>query len=49
MNALYDCSSDEKNIRHAKVLEGTNVDEADALYMFGARAAFITYVIMRTR
>lgn len=49
MNALYDYASDEKGVRHAKILEGANVDEADALYMFGACAAFITYVIAKQR
>lgn len=49
MSALYDYSSDEKGIRHARALEGVNVDEADALYMLGACAAFVTYILAKVR
>lgn len=49
MVALYAYSSDEKGIRHAKVLDGTNVDEADGLYMFGSCAAFLTYLTVKHR
>ncbi len=47
MNALYDYTSDEEGIRHAKVLEGTRVDEAERMYMFGACSAFLTFVSIR--
>jgi hypothetical protein len=47
MNALYDYTSDEAGIRHAKVMEGTQVNEADAIYMLGACSAFITFLNMR--
>ena len=47
MSALYEYSSDEKGIRHAKVLSDANVDEADAMYMFGVCSAFITFLSYR--
>lgn len=48
--ALYGFSSNENGIRHP-LLEGTsaNVDEADAMYMFGACAAFISYLALKTK
>lgn len=43
---LYDYSSAEKGIRHPLIDDpNAQVDEADALFMFGACAAFITYLI----
>jgi hypothetical protein len=43
--SLYGYSSDEKGIRHPLLDQGdANVSEADALYMFGACAAFVTYL-----
>lgn len=45
MMALYEFSSDERGVRHAKVFENANVDETDALYMFGACASFLSYMI----
>jgi hypothetical protein len=48
LNALYDYSSDEQGIRHARVFgPEASVDEADALFMLGACAAFITYLTIR--
>lgn len=50
LSALYGYASDEKGVRHALVLQETaNVDEADALFMFGACAAFISYLISQGR
>jgi len=43
-------TNDEKGIRHALVDEGTaKVDEADALFMLGACAAFVSYLITKAR
>jgi hypothetical protein len=43
---LYGYTSDESGIRHALLDDGTaNVDEADALFMIGACAAFVSYLI----
>ena len=48
--ALYGYTSDEKGIRHA-LLDQTDaqVTEADALFMLGACASFVTYMITRAR
>lgn len=45
---LYGFTSDAQGIRHA-LLDGPTaaVDEADALYMFGACAAFVSYLIAK--
>lgn len=44
--ALYGFSSDEKGIRHSLVYdEKANVSEADAMFMFGACAAFVSYLL----
>lgn len=48
--ALYGYTSDEQGIRHALLDEGAaNVDEADALFMLGACAAFVSYMINKAR
>lgn len=50
MLALYGFSSDEKGIRHPLLdTPAANVDESDALFMFGACAAFVSYLIRRTQ
>jgi hypothetical protein len=50
LNALYDYSSDERGIRHAKVFgPEAAVDETDALLMLGSCAAFVTYLIQRSQ
>lgn len=49
MNALYDFTSDEKGIRHAKLFENANVGEDEALYMFGVCASFLTFSISKHR
>ena len=49
-NSLYGYTSDEKGIRHALLDDSTaKVDEADALFMFGACAAFVSYLINKAR
>lgn len=49
--ALYGYSSDEKGVRHAKVFDkaGADVDEADALFMLGACASFVSYLLARSQ
>ena len=48
LEALYNYTSDEKGVRHAKVFSAeTNVDRTDAVFMFGACAAFLSYMISR--
>ena len=43
---LYGYSSDEEGVRHALVLDGKpNVTEADALFMLGACASFVSYLL----
>ena len=45
-SALYGYSSDEKGIRHSLVFgEEANVRERDALFMLGACAAFVDYLL----
>jgi hypothetical protein len=47
---LYGYTSDEKGIRHPLLDDGTaNVDETDALFMIGACAAFVSYLINKAR
>jgi hypothetical protein len=47
---LYGYTSDEKGIRHPLLDDGTaNVDEIDALFMIGACAAFVSYLINKAR
>jgi AbiJ N-terminal domain 4 len=46
--SLYGYSSDEEGIRHALVLKGVaQVDETDALFMLGACASFVSYLLAR--
>nr|WP_133864599.1 hypothetical protein [Azorhizobium sp. AG788] len=45
---LYGYSSDEKGVRHALVFDDqAQVDEADALFMMGACASFVSYLLVR--
>ncbi len=45
---LYGYSSDEKGVRHALVFgDEAQVDEADALFMLGACASFVSYLLTR--
>jgi hypothetical protein len=47
---LYGYTSDERGIRHPLLDDGTaNVDETDALFMIGACAAFVSYLIGKAR
>jgi hypothetical protein len=49
-NSLYGYTSDEKGIRHAMLEAGAPaVDETDALFMIGACAAFVSYLINNAR
>jgi hypothetical protein len=45
--ALYGYTSDEAGIRHALSDEEAKVDEADALFMLGACASFVSYLLAR--
>jgi hypothetical protein len=48
--SLYAYTSDEKGIRHALLDDGAaKVDETDALFMLGACAAFVSYLINKAR
>ena len=48
--ALYGFTSDEQGIRHPLLdKNAAQVEETDALFMIGACAAFVSYVINRTR
>ena len=47
-SSLYGYSSDEEGVRHALVFNGeAQVDEADALFMLGACASFVSYLLAR--
>ncbi len=47
--SLYGYSSDQEGVRHALVFsESAQVDEADALFMLGACAAFVSYLLARS-
>ena len=47
---LYGFTSDEGGIRHALLDDAQSpVDEADALYMLGACASFVSYLISKTK
>ena len=50
LSELYGFTSDENGIRHS-LLDKSNaaVDEADALFMLGACASFVSYLLTRTR
>jgi hypothetical protein len=49
-SSLYGYASNEKGIRHALVDDsGAKVTEADAIYMFGSCAAFVTYLIAKAK
>lgn len=47
--SLYGFTSDEKGIRHPLIDDGTaKVDEADAVFMIGACAAFVSFLVRRS-
>jgi hypothetical protein len=46
--SLYGYSSDEEGVRHALVVgDEAQVDESDALFMLGACASFVSYLLAR--
>ena len=48
--SLYGSTSDEKGIRHALLeVPAASVDKTDALFMIGACAAFVSYLINKSR
>ncbi|QIG91834.2 AbiJ-NTD4 domain-containing protein [Bradyrhizobium sp. 6(2017)] len=47
--SLYAYTSDEGGIRHALLDDAANVDETDALFMFGSCAAFVSYLLNKAR
>ena len=48
--SLYGYASDEKGIRHSLLdQDAAKVDEADALFMLGACASFVSYLIAKGR
>lgn len=50
LSELYGFTSDENGIRHSLLDKSTAaVDEADALFMLGACASFVSYLLSRTR
>lgn len=47
---IYGFTSDEKGIRHSLLdKEASEVEEADALFMIGACAAFVSYLLSKAR
>jgi hypothetical protein len=49
LDKLYGYTSDEKGIRHSLLDDEAAVDQADAQFMFGACAAFVSYLIGKAR
>ncbi|MCK1418908.1 hypothetical protein IVB55_39475 [Bradyrhizobium sp. CW4] len=47
--SLYAYTSDEGGIRHALLEDAAKVDETDALFMLGACAAIVSYVLNKAR
>jgi hypothetical protein len=48
--SMYGYTSDEEGIRHASVFKSVaQVEEADAMFMFSACAAFVSYLIAQDR
>jgi hypothetical protein len=48
--SIYGYTSDEKGIRHPLLEKGSaDVDETDAIFMFSACAAFVSYLIAKAR
>jgi hypothetical protein len=45
---LYGYTNDESGIRHALLDEGARVDEVDAIFMLGACASFVSYLIAKS-
>ena len=49
INKLYGYASDEDGIRHSLSEATTNVDMADAVFMFGACASFAAFLVEKAR
>jgi len=50
LSELYGFTSDENGIRHSLLDKSSAaVEEADALFMLGACASFVSYLLSRTR
>lgn len=49
LEKLYSYTNDEKGIRHAQLGNEANADLADAQFMFGTCASFVSYLIGRAR
>jgi len=49
LEKFYGYTSDERGVRHASLNEDSSVDEADALFMFGACASFCSYLIEKAK
>jgi hypothetical protein len=48
--SIYGYTNDEKGIRHPLLDDAqAKVDEADALFMIGACASFVSYIIHKAR
>lgn len=47
--SIYGWTSDEGGIRHALLEDEAKVDSTDAVFMFGACASFVSYLIARGR
>jgi hypothetical protein len=48
-NNMYGYTSDEKGIRHSLVEQGHQCDQADAQFMLGACASFISYLFAKAK
>lgn len=49
LRKLYAYTNDEKGVRHALMDTPSRVDAADAQFMLGACAAFVSYLVARSR
>jgi len=49
LEKLYSYTNDEKGIRHALLDDEAHVDAADARFMFGACASFVSFLIGKAR
>ena len=50
LNSIYGYTSDEQGIRHPMIDDpDANVDETDAIFMLGACASFVSYLIGKAR
>ena len=49
LSALYGYTNDERGVRHSLQDDAAKVDETDAIFMLGACAAFVSYLLARSR